>query len=277
MICFPNAKINLGLNIIEKRADGFHTIETVFYPVAWCDALEIIENTSYQAGSGKISFSMSGLEVAGNPEDNLICKAYHLLDKEGQLPPLTVHLHKVIPMGAGLGGGSSDAAFFIQAVNKKCALQLSVSEQMEVARKLGSDCAFFLANEPVYASERGDVFTPISIDLSPYQIYVVYPAIHCNTALAYKGITPAPSVKNIREVLKQPIHTWRDELKNDFEKNGFIQYPEIEQVKHTLYAQGALYAAMSGSGSAVFGIFESKADIGKIGFPGHYVSWSSGA
>src|ERR1700744_6335306 len=185
MICFPNAKINLGLNIVEKRSDGFHNIETVFYPINWHDALETIENKSFRKGEDKMHLSISGLLVEGNPQDNLIAKAYKLIDVKYNLPPLKTYLHKSIPMGAGLGGGSSDAAFFIKLLNEKFNLNISTNEQINFAKQLGSDCAFFIENKPVYASEKGDVFKEIKIDLSSYYIIIVYPAVHSNTASAY--------------------------------------------------------------------------------------------
>src|ERR1700740_935562 len=164
MVSFPNAKINLGLNIVEKRSDGFHNIETVFYPINWCDVLEVIENKGFQKGDEKINLSLSGIVVEGNTQDNLISKAYKLLDTAHNLPPVKVHLHKNIPMGAGLGGGSSDAAFFIKLLHEKFTLNLSVNDQMNFARQLGSDCAFFIGNKPVFAVEKGDVFSAAKID-----------------------------------------------------------------------------------------------------------------
>ena len=275
MICFPNAKINLGLNITEKRSDGFHNIETVFYPIAWCDALEAIENKSFRQGAAKISLSLSGLLVAGNTADNLITKAYNLLDAAYNLPPVNAHLQKTIPMGAGLGGGSADAAFFIKLLNDKFALNLSIEEQVHTAKQLGSDCAFFIANKAVYASEKGDVFTDVSIDLSMYCMLVVYPAIHSNTALAYKGIVPAKPEKNIRDIILLPVAEWKHSLVNDFEKNLFAQYPELQTIKDRLYDAGAIYASMSGSGSAMYALFEKDVDLQSLGLKKEYTCWKS--
>jgi 4-diphosphocytidyl-2-C-methyl-D-erythritol kinase len=275
MICFPNAKINLGLNITEKRSDGFHNIETVFYPIAWCDALEAIENKDFQRGTAKINLSVSGLLVEGNTNDNLICSAYNLLDAMHNLPPVNVQLHKVIPMGAGLGGGSADAAFFIKLLNDKFDLNLSVQEQVNTAKQLGSDCAFFIKNKAVYASEKGDVFTDINIDLSKYCIVVIYPSIHSNTALAYKGIIPAKPEKNIREVISLPLAEWKHKLTNDFEKNLFAQYRELKNIKDTLYEMGALYASMSGSGSATYALFENDIDTQLLNLEKEYTCWKS--
>ena len=271
MICFPNAKINLGLNITEKRSDGFHNIETVFYPVNWCDALETIENKSYQAGEEKLSLIITGISIEGNASDNIIYKAYNLLNKTYNLPPIKAHLHKVIPMGAGLGGGSADAAFFIKLLNDKFNLKLSLEEQINYAKQLGSDCAFFINNKAVFASGKGDVFTPITIDLSKYFIVLIYPAIHSNTALAYKGIIPAKPDKSVKEIISQPITDWKSILTNDFERNLFTQYPELESIKNKLYKTGALYASISGSGSAMYGIFEKDIDINTLNLPANYL------
>jgi len=267
MIDFPSCKINLGLNITEKRLDGYHNLETVFYPVKWTDALEIIEG-----GSQPFQLLVSGLKVGGNTEENLIFKAYKLLSETCKLPPLKVYLHKVLPMGAGLGGGSSDAAFFLKLTNKQLKLNLSTEKLTEMARKLGADCSFFIENRPVFAKGRGDEFESIGFDLSKYHILVVYPGIHSNTKEAYEGVHPQKPQKSIKAILQQPIETWKNELVNDFEKSIFKKYPEIEELKNTLYKNGALYASLSGSGSAVFGIFKEKPEIS---FPKGYFSFCS--
>jgi len=275
MICFPNAKINLGLNIVEKRSDGFHNIETVFYPINWCDALEVIENKEFQKGDEKTNLSLSGIVVEGNTQDNLISKAYKLLDATYNLPPVKTHLHKNIPMGAGLGGGSSDAAFFIKLLNDKISLNLSATEQLNFAKQLGSDCAFFIKNQPVYASGKGDVFSEVEIDLSQYCIVVIYPAVHSNTALAYKGVVPAKPQKNIQSIITSEIRNWKEDLVNDFEKTIFLQHPELQNIKNNFYTKGALYASISGSGSAVFGIFKSDVDVKEFNLPNDYLIWKS--
>ena len=275
MICFPNAKINLGLNIVEKRSDGFHNIETVFYPINWCDALEAIENKQYKKGDEKLNLTTSGIFIGNNTKDNLICKAYNLLDTKYKLPPIISHLQKAIPMGAGLGGGSADAAFFIKLVNEKFTLNLSIEEQINFAKQLGSDCAFFIENKAVFASSKGDVFTEAQVDLSTYHIVVVYPAAHSNTAEAYKGIIPTKPKHHIQTILSSDIKTWKNDLVNNFEKAIFIRYPEIEKVKNTLYNKGALYAAMSGSGSAVYGVFEKDIAVEEFDFPANYLTWNS--
>jgi 4-diphosphocytidyl-2-C-methyl-D-erythritol kinase len=275
MICFPNAKINLGLNIVEKRSDGFHNIETVFYPINWCDALEAIENKNFQKGDNKINLSLSGLLVEGNAQDNLITKAYKLLDTKYNLPPVKAHLQKSIPMGAGLGGGSSDAAFFIKLLNENFSIRIPIEEQINFAKQLGSDCAFFIENKPVYANGKGDVFTETKINLSNYCVIVVYPAVHSNTAMAYKGVVPTKPQKNIRDIMADYIKNWKEDLTNDFEKNLFIQHPELNKIKSNFYERGALYASMSGSGSAVYGIFQNDINANEFHFPTDYLIWKS--
>lgn len=256
MIDFPNCKINLGLNITQKRPDGFHNIETVFYPVKWTDALEVIEG-----GTKPFELIASGLKIGGNIEENIIFKAYKLLSENSILPNIKVYLHKVLPMGAGLGGGSADAAFFLKMANKKLKLNLSTEKLTDLARKLGSDCAFFIQNTPVFAKGKGDEFESYNLDLSQYHILVVYPGINSNTKEAYEGVVPAQPQKSVKEILNQPINTWKDFLVNDFEKSIFKKYPEIEKLKQQLYDNGAVYASLSGSGSAVFGIFKEKPEI----------------
>ncbi|MGZ3863912.1 MAG: 4-(cytidine 5'-diphospho)-2-C-methyl-D-erythritol kinase [Bacteroidia bacterium] len=273
MICFPNAKINLGLNITEKRADGFHNIETLFYPIQWRDSLECIENMGYKKGDDKIKLSLSGIGLGGNTQNNLVAKAYRLLDEKHQLPPIKAHLHKAIPMGAGLGGGSADCAFFIKLLNEKFELKITVKEQLNFARQLGSDCAFFIENKPVFASEKGDVFSKADVDLSKYFIVVVYPAIHSNTAEAYKGIIPAKPAEPLKKIIAGGIKTWKNNLVNDFEKNLFVRYPALEKIKVDFYNGGALYAAMSGSGSAMFGVFGKEVDVKQFNFPANYLIW----
>ena len=258
MICFPNAKINLGLHIVEKRPDGFHNIETVFYPTGWCDVLEIIENRSSTAA---FNLQLSGLPISGNTEDNLLYKAYRLISQSHFLPNIDVHLHKVIPMGAGLGGGSADAAFFINLLNEAFNLGLSEAFRLNIARQLGSDCAFFIRNTPLYASGKGDVFEPIEVDLQGYYLAVVYPNVHSNTKEAYSLVKPKASTPLKTLIEQTPVKEWRDVLKNDFELSIFTKYPEVEQLKASMYEHGAVYACMSGSGSAVFGLFEKEPDM----------------
>jgi len=265
MLVFPNCKINLGLHVTRKRPDGFHDIETVFYPVSWCDALEIID--SGEAGK-PFELSQSGIKVDGDAEDNIIYKAWKIIASQKQLPAIKVHLHKNIPMGAGLGGGSSNAAAFIHALNEKFSLGYSHLQKIDLAAQLGSDCPFFIHNSPTLATGKGDVFSPLQADLSAYHILLAYPNVHSNTKEAYEGLVPKQPQHDLRSVIEtQPISRWKDLLVNDFELSIFKKYPAVEALKNNFYAAGALYACMSGSGSAVFGIFQ---DVPKINFPAGY-------
>ncbi len=268
MIIFPNAKINLGLHVIEKRADGFHNIETVFYPVAWEDMLEVIQDTSKQSG---VTFSSSGIPIPGDSNQNLCVKAYELISKDYPMPAVKVHLHKIIPIGAGLGGGSSDAAFFIKALNELFELNLAWGELHHYAKQLGSDCSFFITNKPVLAEGKGDQLESIKISLKGFHVAIIYPNVHVNTADAYSGISPKkPEIALEELIVATPIENWKNVIVNDFEKNVFEKYPEIKIVKDKLLECGAVYAAMSGSGSAVFGIFKEKPEL-KNSFAEHLI------
>jgi 4-diphosphocytidyl-2-C-methyl-D-erythritol kinase len=255
MINFPNAKINIGLNITERRPDGYHNLETIFYPVKINDALEVIE-------AAELSFESSGLDIPGRMEDNLCVKGYHLLKKDFDIPPVKIHLHKNIPIGAGLGGGSADAAFFIRLMNDKFDLGLTVNQQLNYARKLGADCAFFIENKPVFAFEKGDEFETIKLDLSGYAIALVMPDVHISTAEAYGGVKPVLVKESLLDLIYEPIEEWKNFIKNDFESNIFKNHVEIRGVKAALYEAGAIYASMSGSGASVFGIFDKTPDLG---------------
>ena len=265
MIFFPNAKINIGLNVLSVRPDGFRNLETCFYPVQWCDALEILP-------APEEKLSITGLPVPGDPATNLCMRAYRLLQHDHDLPPVHLHLHKVLPMGAGLGGGSSDAAFTLRILNKLFELNLKAPALENYARQLGSDCAFFVQNKPVVASERGDVFQPASLDLSGYTCVVVYPNIHITTAEAYGSIKPKEPSCTMDLLLKQDVRVWKEVLHNDFEDSHFPKYPELPQVKAKLYAAGAAYASMTGSGSAIYGLFSGEAPADLV-FPKHYLVW----
>jgi 4-diphosphocytidyl-2-C-methyl-D-erythritol kinase len=287
MLTFPNAKINIGLHITEKRPDGFHNLESCFYPVGWSDVLEILP-------AEKLSFKSTGIPIPGNPETNLCLKAYHLVKQDFDIPPVMIHLHKVVPIGAGMGGGSADCAFTIKTLNELFELHLT-NEQMEnYARTLGSDCAFFIQNRPQYCFGKGDEFSEIALDLSGKYIVLVNPNIHISTAEAYSGVkpvkvrylTPSPSpaergaiysqnsplngrgaggeVLDLKEILQKPVNQWVDVVKNDFENHLLPKYPTIANIKNTLYTQGAEYACMTGSGSTVFGIFEKEIDLQEI-------------
>lgn len=254
MLIFPNAKINIGLNIINRRDDGYHNLETVFYPVNIKDALEIVV-------ADELSFESSGLEIPGRVADNLCIKGYHLLKKDFDLPPVKIHLHKHIPIGAGLGGGSADAAFFIRLVDQNFNLGMSDEQMINYARQLGADCAFFIKNKPVFAFEKGDEFEPVRLDLSKYKIVLVMPPVHISTAEAYRGVTPAPVKESLMDLIYEPVADWKKFIKNDFETSLFKNHPEIRGVKAALYEAGAIYASMSGSGASVFGIFEDTPDL----------------
>lgn len=250
MIVFPNAKINIGLRITSRRPDGFRNLESCFYPVNWCDALEIILATETQ-------FTSSGLSIPGEASSNLCLKAYELLQQDFDLKPVRIHLHKNIPIGAGMGGGSADAAFTLKLLNDLFDLKIAVPDLEDYARKLGSDCAFFIQNKPVFAVEKGDVFEPLHLNISGYKVVVIYPDLHITTAEAYQAVVPQIPTENLKKILQQPVNTWTDRVQNDFEKALFLKYPVLPQLKTYLYQAGALYASMTGSGSAVFGIFSS--------------------
>jgi 4-diphosphocytidyl-2-C-methyl-D-erythritol kinase len=268
MIIYPNAKINLGLHVIEKRADGFHNIETVFYPVGWQDMLEVLPDPSRERG---VTFSSSGIPIPGAAHENLCVKAYELISKDYPMPAVKVHLHKIIPIGAGLGGGSSDAAFFIKALNEIFELNLAWGELHHYVKQLGADCSFFIVNKPMLAEGKGDQLESIAVSLRGWKIAIVYPGIHVNTAEAYGGITPAkPSEALEKLIVETPIEKWKDVLVNDFEKTVFQKYPAIKELKNKMYECGAAYAAMSGSGSAVFGIFADDINL-KNSFEGNLV------
>lgn len=252
MICFPNAKINLGLHITSKRKDGYHDIETCMVPIPLFDALEIIID------SKKTTFQTTGLDIPGDPADNLILKAFAILKRDfPNLPPIKIHLHKAIPTGAGLGGGSADAAFALSLMNNLFDLILDDFFLEEYAAQLGSDCTFFIENTPKIARGRGEILEPIDLNLKGTHLVLVNPGIHVGTKEAYASVTPATPKVNLAEVL-QDRNRWKEELVNDFEASIFKSYPAIAQIKEKMYASGAFYSAMSGSGSSVFGLFEEK-------------------
>jgi 4-diphosphocytidyl-2-C-methyl-D-erythritol kinase len=257
MIAFPNAKINLGLKVLEKRTDGFHNIETIFYPIGLSDVLEIIPS-----GKDAVSFSSTGLTIPGSEQSNLCLKAYHLVSSIFHLPPVSIHLHKVIPIGAGLGGGSSDGAFTIKILNDLFLLKLTNDQLMDYARQLGSDCAFFIENKPLYAFEKGDQFEQVEVDLSSFHIEITTSLIHINTAEAYAMMNAQKQSKemtlSLKDILKRPVEKWKDLLINDFELPVFNKYPELEKMKNYLYKRGAVYVSMTGSGSSLYGLFSIK-------------------
>ena len=260
MVVFPNAKINLGLRIKSKRADGFHNLDTVFYPLPFTDALEIILQST--PSETPVIFSSSGNVIPGDTQSNLCLKAYHLLkNKFPELPSIQMHLHKNIPMGAGLGGGSSDGAFTLKLLNDKFKLNIPDDELLELALNLGSDSPFFIKNIPVHATGRGEIIQPTSVDLSNKKIALVLPGIHVSTALAFKGCPISSSIETCDTITKQPVETWKDDLVNDFEQTVFPNYPVLANIKEQLYDAGAIYASMTGTGSTVYGIFNELPDL----------------
>ncbi len=268
MVVFPNCKINIGLQITGKRTDGFHDLETVFFPVALKDALEVIPAAGQKEA---IIYTSSGNVIEGATKDNLCIRAYHLIKKDHTgLPALKMHLHKAIPSGAGLGGGSADAAFTLRLIDQLFSLQLTEARLAEYALLLGSDCPFFLLNKPAFASGRGEMLEPVSINLSDYRILIVNPRIHVNTGWAFSQLQP-PSLKHedLKTAICQPVDKWKEFIRNDFEAAVFSTHPEIASIKKTLYKEGAVYASMSGSGSSVFGIFK-KGKEPQLNFPAHY-------
>lgn len=267
MISFPNCKINLGLNITAKRNDGYHDLETVFIPVGIKDAIEVIHADN---SNESLQYSSNGIPVDADPSHNLCVKAYYLLKKDfPDLPPAKLHLYKMIPLGAGLGGGSADGAFTLKLLNTKFNLGLSTEQLIGYALQLGSDCPFFIYNKPCFATGRGEIFEPVDIDLSNYKFLIVNPGIHIPTREAFAQLTPAMPAVSIKEAIKQSIDSWKDLLKNDFEVPVFKNYPEIKKIKDELYSAGAAFASMSGSGSTVYGMFEKKSKINQS-FPQHY-------
>ncbi len=254
MICFPNAKINLGLNIVSKRPDGYHNIETIFYPIGLKDALEIVPSKDKKPHR---LFS-TGIDVGATSENNLVIKALALLQAEKHIPNIDIHLLKAIPTGAGLGGGSSDAAFMLNLLNQTYALGYSQNELHQFAVQLGADCAFFLNNKPAYATGIGDRLEEITLSLNNHYLVVVKPNISVATKDAYAAIVPKQPAASLKEIVKLPIEEWRTYIYNDFETPIFKKHPAIAEIKQTLYSNGALYASMSGSGTAVYGFFDKK-------------------
>ena len=259
MIVYPNAKINIGLNVVEKRPDGYHDLETVFYPIGLQDILEIqgIEADAPECG---YRLKVTGTVLDGSPEDNLVIRAFKLLKKEFDLPPVSIGLYKHIPTGAGLGGGSADAAFTFKTLNERFKLGLTTKQMEDRCSQLGADCPFFIQNKPVFATGIGNVFHPIELNLKYKQLVLVKPDVFVSTKDAYAKVKVQHPERPLPELLAQPIETWKDMVVNDFEASVFSKYPEIAAIKDKLYDLGALYASMSGSGSSVFGIFDDPVE-----------------
>lgn len=264
MIVFPNAKINLGLQVTGKRPDGYHDISTIFYPLPLCDILEAVRAEEF-------SFTTSGLTINPTASGNLCVKAYQLLQQDYALPAVAMHLHKVIPMGAGLGGGSSDGAFTLMLLDRMFSLGLSREQLIAYALQLGSDCPFFIVNEPCFAGGRGEVMEPLQLpELRNKQFLLVNPGLHINTGWAFSQLKLKEPKTKLQEVAALSPEQWRDHLVNDFEDVAFGKYPELSDIRSTLYRLGAVFAGMTGTGSTMFGIFDSAPAGYRDAFPSHY-------
>ncbi len=265
-ITFPIAKINLGLNVVERRPDGYHNLETVFYPVPLTDALEITERNKLFPAEHSCDLKVTNIHIEGDEQSNLVVKAYRRLAEFYALPPLHIHLYKGIPTQAGMGGGSSDAAYMIRLLNETYALGLTNDEMMAHALTLGADCPFFILSTPAYAEGVGEKLVPIDLDLTGWHIVIVSPSIPVSTKDAFSRITPKKPSVNCKNIVSQPVETWKENLINDFETSVFALHPEIADIKQRLYDLGATYASMSGSGSSVFGLFRKKTEtVGVFG------------
>jgi 4-diphosphocytidyl-2-C-methyl-D-erythritol kinase len=259
MIVYPNAKINIGLNVVEKRPDGYHNLETVFYPIGLQDILEIQEIDTDVPACG-YRLKVTGTVLDGSPDDNLVVRALKLLKRDFDIPPVSIGLYKHIPTGAGLGGGSADAAFTVKTLNERFKLGLTIQQMEDYCSQLGADCPFFIQDKPVFATGIGNVFHPVEVNLKYKQLVLVKPDIFVSTKDAYAKVKVQRPKKQLPELLTQPNETWKDTVVNDFEASVFSKYPEIAAIKDQMYDLGAVYASMSGSGSSVFGIFEDPVD-----------------
>lgn len=272
MICFPNAKINLGLNIVSRRNDGFHNLETIFYPINLKDGLEITNSNSNE----QYQLFQTGIKIDGDPSSNIVIKALELVRNHSKvnIPNIDIHLLKKIPTGAGLGGGSSDAAFMLKLLNENYQIGLSNNELVELALQIGADCPFFLYNKPAFASGIGNLLEPIDLDLSGMYLLIVKPDVFISTKEAYSMVSPKSPTLSLKEIVTRPLYEWKELMKNDFEDPIFKKYPQICKIKQQLYELGATYASMSGSGSSLYGIFNEKPHFQKL-FNNHYTWLSS--
>ena len=273
MILFPHCKINLGLSIIEKRTDGYHSLETIFYPVRLTDIVEVIPAASTNNISSTTDhkiipvFSQSGIQVPGDSMNNLCIKAYQVLKQDYPLlPNIQIHLHKNIPMGAGLGGGSSDGTAVLKMLNTIFKLNISFEKMLDYAAQLGSDCPYFLYDQPCHAVGRGEILATNEICLDDYDIILIHPGVHISTAWAFAQLQPCKKDKSILDIIQQPITTWKSELINDFEAPVFKAHPPLANIKEQLYSKGAVYASMSGSGSSLFGLFQKSEKLPTLHF-----------
>ncbi|MDD4609416.1 MAG: 4-(cytidine 5'-diphospho)-2-C-methyl-D-erythritol kinase [Bacteroidaceae bacterium] len=266
MILSANAKINLGLHITAKRPDGYHNLETIFYPIPLADDLEILSPSAAK----ETELHLSGIPIEGATTDNLIIKAYHLVEQRFSLPPVSIYLHKNIPTGAGLGGGSSDATHTIKLLNQLFELKLTTVEQEKMVSQLGADCPFFVENKPVYATGTGNLFTPLDFSLKGYYLLLVKPDVFVSTKAAFSRVRPQQSTQDLPTLLKQSPTTWKESLRNDFETSVFSLYPSLLEIKEQLYKQGAVYASMSGSGSSIYGIFKENCEALTANYAAHF-------
>lgn len=264
MITFPNCKINLGLWITERRHDGYHNLQTIMFPVPWCDVLEIVP-----AAGNETEITVTGMHVDDDTRTNLCFRAWQLMAETYHIPAVNIHLHKVIPAGAGLGGGSADASFTLRMLNSMFRLDLENNTLRSLAVQLGMDCPYFIENIPSLSTGRGEILEPVSVDLYGFYLILVKPPVHVSTAAAFTGIKPVVRQNSIAEYVELPVKEWKNVLHNDFEKTVFSLYPEIEEIKYAMYRHGAVYAAMSGSGSAVYGLFTENPE--KMDFPAYTV------
>lgn len=258
MVVFPIAKINIGLSVTSKRQDGFHNIETIFYPVGLCDALEFVVSDKPE---NKDILAVTGINTGIAPEDNILIKTIALLREKADLPFLKIHLHKAIPVGAGLGGGSSDAACLLNSVSRHFGINLDNQSLKTIALEIGSDCPFFIDGKPSLASGRGEIMTPVELNLSGFSLVILKPGVGISTAEAYKNCKPGIPSSSLSESFKLPVYEWKNAIVNDFEEFAFAKHPVIGEVKDELYRTGAIFSLMSGSGSSVYGIFKNKAEL----------------
>jgi 4-diphosphocytidyl-2-C-methyl-D-erythritol kinase len=268
MVLFPNAKINIGLNILNKRDDGYHDIETLFYPIGLKDALEYVVN-----GLDQVRFTTTGLALNINSEKNIVLKAYRLMQEEHSLPGLDIHLHKAIPSGAGLGGGSADAAFFLRSLDEYFELKVSPGKLKSLAGRLGADCPFFLLNKPSYATGTGDSLMSVDLSLKGYYLLLVKPPFEIDTKMAYTGVVPQACPHDFLGIIGGKAEGWKDKIKNDFEPSLFHKFPELGLLKDKLSGMGATYVSMSGSGSSVYAIFDQKPIFSQVDFPPGSFIW----
>ncbi len=259
MIVFPNAKINIGLRVLERLQNGFHRIETVFLPIGLFDILEFVDHTVR-----KTHLSITGIAIDENPDNNLVIKAWELMHSKYNIPALEISLHKIVPIGAGLGGGSADAAFMLNGLNIYYNCGASVTELMHMAAQLGSDCSFFIINRPAYATGRGEILEEIELSLSGYKILLVNPGFMISTKDAYANVIPSRYADSLKDLVMQPLSKWQGLITNDFEGSVFTKYPEIERIRQKMIDHGAVYASMSGSGSTVFGIFKDTKEFNPL-------------